>query len=162
MDEEPRILDMGDVLTLIEQAERTWDEQQQAELATKMADGTEIGVITKKGALAQSRFALDESSALLREYNDYFGVRYPLPKLDNIAAPVKMVEYISHGLPVLSTDCTECKNFVETWGIGKTVQADPDSMARGIAEFAHGAGYGEKLMPRCTASRAQLKNHMEQ
>ena len=57
------------------------------ERATKMAGGTEIGVITKKGALAQSRFALDESAALLREYNDYFGVRYPLPKLDNIAAP---------------------------------------------------------------------------
>ncbi|MBG6220718.1 MULTISPECIES: M1 family metallopeptidase [unclassified Janthinobacterium] len=57
------------------------------ERATKMADGTEVGVITKKGALAQSRYALDESSALLREYNDYFGVRYPLPKLDNIAAP---------------------------------------------------------------------------
>ena len=57
------------------------------ERATTMADGTEIGVITKKGALAQSRFALDESAALLREYNDYFGVRYPLPKLDNIAAP---------------------------------------------------------------------------
>jgi signal recognition particle subunit SRP54 len=34
-----RILDMGDILTLIEQAERTWDEQQQAELANKMADG---------------------------------------------------------------------------------------------------------------------------
>eukprot|EP01133_Synstelium_polycarpum_P020874 gene20874-25067_t len=57
------------------------------ERATAMADGTQIGVITKRGALAQSRFALDESSALLREYNDYFGVRYPLPKLDNIAAP---------------------------------------------------------------------------
>ncbi|WP_426078393.1 M1 family metallopeptidase [Janthinobacterium sp. PSPC3-1] len=57
------------------------------ERATAMADGTEVGVITKKGALAQSRFALDESAALLREYNDYFGVRYPLPKLDNIAAP---------------------------------------------------------------------------
>ncbi|MGK5079222.1 M1 family metallopeptidase [Janthinobacterium sp. HLX7-2] len=57
------------------------------ERATAIADGTEIGVITKRGALAQSRFALDESNALLREYNDYFGVRYPLPKLDNIAAP---------------------------------------------------------------------------
>ncbi len=34
-----RILDMGDILTLIEQAERTWDEQQQAELASKMAEG---------------------------------------------------------------------------------------------------------------------------
>ena len=35
-----RILDMGDVLTLIEQAERTWDEQQQAELAEKMSEGS--------------------------------------------------------------------------------------------------------------------------
>lgn len=34
-----RILDMGDILTLIEQAERTWDEQQQAELADKMMEG---------------------------------------------------------------------------------------------------------------------------
>ena len=34
-----RILDMGDILTLIEQAERTWDEQQQAELAGKMQSG---------------------------------------------------------------------------------------------------------------------------
>lgn len=57
------------------------------ERATAMSDGTEIGVITKKGALDQGRFALDESAALLREYNDYFGVRFPLPKLDNIAAP---------------------------------------------------------------------------
>ncbi|MDD7384361.1 MAG: signal recognition particle protein [Actinomycetaceae bacterium] len=34
-----RILDMGDILTLIEQAERTWDEQQQRDLATKMSSG---------------------------------------------------------------------------------------------------------------------------
>ena len=35
-----RILDMGDILTLIEQAERTWSEQQQAELAAKMSEGS--------------------------------------------------------------------------------------------------------------------------
>ena len=57
------------------------------ERATAMADGTEVGVITKKGALAQSRFALDSAQTVLHEYNDYFGVHYPLPKLDNIAAP---------------------------------------------------------------------------
>ena len=57
------------------------------ERATAMVDGTEIGIITKKGALAQGRYALEQSQAVLREYNDYFGVRYPLPKLDNIAAP---------------------------------------------------------------------------
>ena len=32
-------------------------------------------------------FALESSATVLREYNDYFGMPYPLPKLDNIAAP---------------------------------------------------------------------------
>jgi aminopeptidase N len=55
--------------------------------ATTMVDGVEIGVVTKKGGKAQAAFVLDESKALLRHYNDYFGVPYPLPKLDNVAAP---------------------------------------------------------------------------
>jgi aminopeptidase N len=50
-------------------------------------DGTELGVVARKGAAAQAAFALESSKALLREYNDYFGVRYPLPKLDNVAGP---------------------------------------------------------------------------
>ena len=57
------------------------------ERATTMAGATEIGVITKKGALGQAAFVLDSSKAVLLEFNDYFGVPYPLPKLDNIAAP---------------------------------------------------------------------------
>jgi aminopeptidase N len=57
------------------------------ERATKMAEGTEIGVIAQKGMVDQADFALDSSAAVLHEYNDYFGVPYPLPKLDNIAAP---------------------------------------------------------------------------
>ena len=47
----------------------------------------EIGVIAQKGKVEQARFALEASRDVLREYNDYFGVPYPLPKLDNIAAP---------------------------------------------------------------------------
>jgi aminopeptidase N len=57
------------------------------ERATAMASGTELGVITTKGGAAKAAFALDASKAILGEYNSYFGVRYPLPKLDNIAAP---------------------------------------------------------------------------
>jgi aminopeptidase N len=55
--------------------------------ATAMADGTEIGVVTRKGNAAQAAFALEAATQAVREYNDYFGIRYPLPKLDNIAAP---------------------------------------------------------------------------
>ena len=57
------------------------------ERAKLRVDGTELGVITKKGAVSQAKFVLESSKDLLREYNDYFGVRYPLAKLDNIAAP---------------------------------------------------------------------------
>jgi aminopeptidase N len=55
------------------------------ERATEQVEGTELGVVTRRGAIDQARFALDSSKDILREYNDYFGVRYPLPKLDNIA-----------------------------------------------------------------------------
>ena len=55
--------------------------------ATVKEGATEIGVIAQKGKVDQARFALEGSAEVLREYNDYFGVPYPLPKLDNVAAP---------------------------------------------------------------------------
>jgi aminopeptidase N len=55
--------------------------------ATTMSDGTEIGVIAQKGSVGQADFALKSAKDVLHEYNQYFGVPYPLPKLDNIAAP---------------------------------------------------------------------------
>jgi len=57
------------------------------ERATTQADGVEVGVITQRGSIDQARFALDSSADVLREYNQYFGTPYPLPKLDNIASP---------------------------------------------------------------------------
>jgi aminopeptidase N len=59
----------------------------QFERATGKVGGTEIGVVTQKGSLAQAQFALDSAQTVLAEYNDYFGLAFPLPKLDNIAAP---------------------------------------------------------------------------
>jgi len=57
------------------------------ERATATSDGTEIGVVTQKGKTDESAFALESGKAVLHEYNDYFGVPYPLPKLDNVASP---------------------------------------------------------------------------
>lgn len=55
--------------------------------ATARVGPTEVGVVTQKGSTAQAAFALESAQAILREYNDYFAIPYPLPKLDNIASP---------------------------------------------------------------------------
>ena len=54
---------------------------------TTTAAGTEIGVVTRRGAGEQGRWALDSSARILPWYNEYFGTPYPLPKLDNVAGP---------------------------------------------------------------------------
>jgi aminopeptidase N len=57
------------------------------ERATKMAGKTEVGVIASKGNVGKAQMALDATAAILPWYNDYFGVPFPLPKLDNVAGP---------------------------------------------------------------------------
>ena len=54
---------------------------------TRVADGTEIGVVTRRGNGAQGRWALDGAALILPWYNQYFGTPFPLPKLDNVAGP---------------------------------------------------------------------------
>jgi len=48
---------------------------------------TQIRVIATKGKAELSRYALGVTAQILQYYNDYFGVPYPLPKLDQIALP---------------------------------------------------------------------------
>jgi aminopeptidase N len=48
---------------------------------------TQIRVIATKGKAELGRYALEATAQILQYYNDYFGVPYPLPKLDQIALP---------------------------------------------------------------------------
>lgn len=49
--------------------------------------GVEHGVIAKRGDAQKGDYALKASYQLLDFYNDYFGVKFPLPKLDHVAVP---------------------------------------------------------------------------
>ena len=56
-------------------------------ISRKAANGVEVGVVAPSGTGEQGRFALDSLAALLPYYDDYFGQKFPLPKLDNVAGP---------------------------------------------------------------------------
>ena len=50
-------------------------------------NNTTVGVWTTRGKEEQGRFALETSARMLGFFNDYFGIPYPLEKLDHIAIP---------------------------------------------------------------------------
>jgi aminopeptidase N len=57
------------------------------ERAHRLVDGVDVGVVVRRGELANAEFALDAAARILPWYNDYFGFAYPLPKLDMVAGP---------------------------------------------------------------------------
>ncbi|HTW82442.1 MAG TPA: M1 family metallopeptidase [Candidatus Sulfotelmatobacter sp.] len=49
--------------------------------------GTNFGVWAVRGQEQSGAYALANAQQILADYNAYFGVKYPLPKLDSIAVP---------------------------------------------------------------------------
>ena len=54
---------------------------------TGATDGIELGVWAVQGLQKNGATALANAATILGDYNDYFGYKYPLPKLDSIAVP---------------------------------------------------------------------------
>jgi aminopeptidase N len=52
-----------------------------------MADGTHISVAATDGRQAGMDYALKSTAQILPFYNSYFGIKFPLPKLDQLALP---------------------------------------------------------------------------
>ena len=51
------------------------------------SDGVPLGVWTVRGREREARNALRNAQTIVADYDEYFGYRYPLPKLDAIAVP---------------------------------------------------------------------------
>lgn len=50
-------------------------------------DGVKLRITTTRGKTDSARYALEVSAQILHYYNEYFGIPYPLPKLDQLAIP---------------------------------------------------------------------------
>ena len=55
--------------------------------ASDEVDGIKLRVCTVPGKENLTRFPLDATKAILHYYNNYFAIKYPLPKLDQVAVP---------------------------------------------------------------------------
>lgn len=55
-------------------------------LTSKLGKVT-VRIVATKGNSKKGKFALDLCKRLVKSYEDYFGIKYPLPKLDLIAVP---------------------------------------------------------------------------
>ena len=70
---------MSSYLNVLVAGELEWVETQ--------SKNVHIRVVTTKGKAKWGRYALESSVHILDYYNEYLGVPYPLPKLDQIAVP---------------------------------------------------------------------------
>ncbi len=57
------------------------------ERVSRRVNGVDVGMIFKRGDAAKAAFALDAATHILAYYEEYFGTKFPLPKLDLVAAP---------------------------------------------------------------------------
>ncbi|MGA8660267.1 MAG: M1 family metallopeptidase [Chthoniobacterales bacterium] len=51
------------------------------------AEGVKLRIVTTRGKKDFGRYAIDITKRIFHFYSDYFGIPYPLPKLDQIAVP---------------------------------------------------------------------------
>lgn len=57
------------------------------ERITRDVDGVELGVVVRRGETHRAQEAMLAGEQSLRYFTEYFGIRYPLPKLDMIGVP---------------------------------------------------------------------------
>jgi glycosyltransferase involved in cell wall biosynthesis len=72
-----------------------------------------------------------------------------IPRLKNLyndlAMPVKLFEYLSYGLPIVATNCTEMANFISRNGIGLIAEDNAHSLAGRILQLVEDKSLYDQL-----------------
>ncbi|RHW37271.1 glycosyltransferase family 1 protein [Neobacillus notoginsengisoli] len=95
----------------------------------------------------------DKLTALYKEMDFAFIPRYK-STYNDFSVPVKLVEYLSNGLPVLATNCDAQKEIIEGGGYGLICEDNPASMADTISKMING-----KQRYREHIKETFIKNH---
>jgi aminopeptidase N len=85
----------------------------------RKVDGTDVGIVVKRGDLGRAAYALQEALALLHYYNDYFGFRFPLPKLDLIAAPGQITGDSMENWGAIFYSADQLNLVNDAWALGQ-------------------------------------------
>ncbi len=64
---------------------------------------------------------------------------------NDFTLPVKLFEYMSYGLPIVATDCTEMANFIRSNKIGLIAEDNPESLAEKILQLVRDRDLYEEL-----------------
>lgn len=67
--------------------------------------------------------------------SDFAVIPYRQNIYNNFAMPVKLIEYISFGMPILSTNCEETAKFINKNGFGITVNDNVEDFTKGIKKM---------------------------
>jgi aminopeptidase N len=93
-------------------------------------DGVKLRIITTEGKRATAVYALESTKRILAYYNEYFGVRYPLPKLDQIAVPNAFATFGA-------MENWGCITYIDTALLYDPVAGSPAGRQRAFEVIAH-------------------------
>ncbi len=93
-------------------------------------DGVKLRIITTEGKRASAVYALESTKRILAYYNQYFGVRYPLPKLDQVAVPNAFATFGA-------MENWGCITYIDTALLYDPVAGSPAGRQRAFEVIAH-------------------------
>ena len=93
-------------------------------------DGVKLRIITTEGKRASATYALESTKRILAYYNQYFGIRYPLPKLDQIAVPNAFATFGA-------MENWGCITYIDTALLFDPVNSSQERRERVFAVIAH-------------------------